>query len=174
MSVCIFFDMFVTGDMFHMMTCLLSLFAMFWHVCLFHIVTCVCCVSLLSLWPFSTRLTLITPYPGSGENCLTLYVQNGVPHCLILFDIVFPHIVDCSPHCLTLFEIVQNVVLHCSPRRWQKSHIVIWFVSPTQIFSIAIHCFTWYIVETALKLPYSSADSPNCYICRQLSNSTHE
>ena len=108
--VCLlFFDMFVAGDMFHMMTCLLSLFAMFWHVCLFHIVTwcCVCCVSLLSLWPFSTRLTLITPYPGSGENCLTLYVQNGVPHCLILFDIVW----HCfSPHCI---EIVYHIVWRC-------------------------------------------------------------
>ena len=66
--------------------CCGQLFVVFWlHVCF----TSVCCGQLLSLWPFSTWPTLITPCPGSRENW----------HC-------FVHIMFCNLHCFTLCDIV--------------------------------------------------------------------
>ena len=132
------FDMFVVVRCDRRLVCFLS-FDMFATGDLFHIVFVVSS-RLLSLWPFSTRLTLITPNPGSREN-----VRNGVPQST--FDIVW--------HCFsTWFDIVENVVPHCSPQRWRKSHIVMWFVSSPR----TSHSLIWYIVQTAILVPTFKID----------------
>ena len=70
--------------------CCGRLFVVFWRC---HMWRRVCCGQLLSLWPFSTWPTLITPCPGSRENW----------HC---FEHCFVHIMFFNLHCFTLCDIV--------------------------------------------------------------------
>ena len=114
--------------------CCGGLLVVFWRCHMCHI----CCAQLLSLWPFSTWPTLITPCPGSRENwhCLTLFcTYNALQHCMTLQCIGWDVCMECSS---VLFV---RMLFYIARHTGEKSH-----TSSCGLF--CLFSLIWYVVRS--------------------------